>query len=69
MAQTQGNVTQAARLCGLSIGEAETVLMALMISGYLYRDRSGRYAATFPHAREEDVVCASCGASPLYTTH
>ena len=60
---------QAARLCGLSISEAETVLTALMISGYLYCDRSGQYAATFSYAREEAVVCAECGASPWYTTH
>ena len=60
---------QAARLCGLSISEAETVLTALMVSGYLYCDRSGQYAATFSDAREEVAVCAECGASPWYTTH
>ena len=60
---------QAARLCGLSICEAETVLTALMISGYLYCDRSGQYAASFSDARDEAVVCAECGARPWYTTH
>ena len=60
---------QAARLCGLSISEAETVLTALMISGYLYCDRSGQYATTFSCSREEAVVCAECGATPWYTTH
>ena len=34
---------QAARLCGLSICEADAVLTALVASGHLCCDRSGRY--------------------------
>ena len=46
---------QAARLCGLSIGESDTVLTALVASGYLYCDRSGRYARVDIDAHGCDV--------------
>ena len=36
-------MAQAGRLCGLSLGEADTVLTALVASGYLCCERSGRY--------------------------
>jgi hypothetical protein len=46
---------QTARLCGLSTCEADTVLTALMASGYLCCDRSGRYLRVDVDAQRCDV--------------
>lgn len=46
---------QAARLCGLSICETDTVLLALVAGGYLYCDRSGQYARADVNAHWCDV--------------
>jgi hypothetical protein len=48
-------IPQAARLCGLSTGESDTVLTALVASGYLYCDRSGRYGRVDINAHGCDV--------------
>jgi len=57
---------QAARLCGLSIHEADVVLTALTASGYLSCDRSGQYAKARPLT--PDITCR-VDASHLETTH
>ena len=58
---------QVARLCGLSIYEADVVLTALVASGYLSCDRSGQYAVSNPLARA--VPFDEGAASRLETTH
>jgi hypothetical protein len=45
---------QVARLCGLSIHEADVVLTALVASGYLSCGRSGQYAVANPLAADVD---------------
>jgi DNA-binding IclR family transcriptional regulator len=57
---------QAARLCGLSIHEADVVLTALTASGYLSCDRSGQYALAPALAPD---VAGNEEARLLETTH
>lgn len=58
---------QVARLCGLSIYEADVVLTALVASGYLSCDRSGQYAVASPLA--PDVARHEGAVRHLETTH
>jgi len=58
---------QAARLCGLSIHEADIVLTALAASGYLSCDRSGQYAVAGPLA--PGIAGNDREARLLETTH
>ena len=58
---------QAARLCGLSIREVDVVLTALVVSGHLYCDNSGQYAAAHPQG--PDLTGAAVALSRLETRH
>ena len=59
--------SQVARLCGLSIHEADVVLTALIASGYLSCDRSGQYAVASP--LERAVACEAGAKTHLERTH
>ena len=59
--------SQVARLCGLSIHEADVVLTALVASGYLCCDRSGQYAVASPLAAVD--ACNAGVTAHLETTH
>jgi hypothetical protein len=58
--------SQVARLCSLSIHEADVVLTALVASGYLRCDRSGQYVVATPLAGD---VAADGRALRQLTTH